>query len=452
LVYAWQTYAGWKAVDNDVERQAGNLAASLAQQSSSSLELTDSVLQRMQFWAALRGIAPPQRPLLRALLWVRISSMRSIRELAFVDPHGRAVVRSGAVPSADTAATERRALAYHATHPSLGPWVTAPASGLQPDGSLTVSRRFNDRRGQMAGIVVATVRIASLQRVYDAVDVGRGGRIVLLLDSGETMLQSPSALARSPVGGTSRVVAFRRVTGFPLVVAIEFASADAFAAWRVASIVDFFGVCGAILTFVLLAGALLAEMKRNVQTREQLALFASFDGLTGLFNRREFDIAIEREWQAGLRDGTPVALLMVDVDSFKSYNDRNGHQLGDAVLRQIALTLRKTCGRPRDVVARYGGEEFVALLSATPLAGAVHLAENVRRGVADCGIEHAASPYAVVTVSVGVATMVPTRDRSSADLIRAADILLYEAKRTGKNRVVAPADSDHLPQTPHAPG
>jgi diguanylate cyclase (GGDEF)-like protein len=473
LVYAWQTYAGWKAVDRDVGRQTGNLAGSLAQQSASSFELTDSVLQRMQFWADLRGVRPPQRQLLRDLLRVRISSMKPIRELAFFDAGGRAVVRSGSAPSAETADTERRAFDYHATHPSLGPWVLAPASAVRPDSLLTVSRRFDDRHGNMAGIVIATIGISSLLPLYDAVDVGPGGRITLILSSGLTVLRSPfgqvlagnelrnddiaararaatsgSFTARSPIDGQTRVVAFRRVAGFPLVVAIGFAAAETFAAWRAASIVGFFGVCGGILTFVLLARALLAEMRRNVRAQEQLALFASHDGLTGLFNRREFDVAIEREWQTGLRDGTPVALLMLDVDSFKAYNDRYGHQLGDEVLRQVAATLRETCGRPRDVVARYGGEEFVALLPATPVDGALHLAENVRRGIADRRIAHAAGEHAVVTVSIGLSTMVPTSERSPADLLRAADMLMYEAKRGGKNRVVSRADRGPMLHVP----
>jgi diguanylate cyclase (GGDEF)-like protein len=473
LLYAWQTYAGWQAVRREVARQTGNLAGSLAQQSASSLELTDSVLQRMQFWAELRGVRPAQRQLLRDLLTVRIPSMKPIRELAFFDARGIAVVRSGSGPSPETAETERRAFEYHAAHPALGPWVLAPASAVRPDSLLTVSRRFNDRRGNMAGIVLATIGISSLRPLYDVVDVGPDGTITVLLSNGATILRSPFGLvlagmqlrsddvaarargaasgsftARSPIDGQNRVVAFRRVAGFPLVVAVGFATGETFETWRVASFIGFFGVCGGILTFVLLARALLAEMQRNVRAQAQLALFASRDGLTGLFNRREFDVAVEREWQAGLRDGTPVSLLMLDVDSFKAYNDRYGHQLGDEVLRQIAMSLREKCTRPHDVVARYGGEEFVALLPATPLDGALHLAENVRSDVADRRIEHAAAELAVVTVSIGVATMVPTADRAPADLIRAADVVLYEAKRAGRNRVESGSDRSPVPHVP----
>jgi diguanylate cyclase (GGDEF)-like protein len=462
LLYGWQTFTDWEAVEREAARQTVNLAESLAQQTSSSLELVDSVLQRMQFWATLRGVRPPQRELLRELLRVRTPSMRPIRELAFFDAAGTAVVRSGAAPSAAIAAAERRALAYHATHASLDPIVFSPESATRSDDVLTVSRRFDDHRGRFAGIVTATIGVASLRPLFNAIDVGRAGAISLLASNGAIVLRRPfghvfpqnahwngdiatraraadagSFTARSPVDGQNRLVAFQRVAAFPLVVAVGFSTTETFAAWRVASVLGLLGVCGGIVTIVLLARALLAQLAGNVRAQAQLSLFASRDGLTGLFNRREFDIAIEREWIAGLRDATPVSLLMLDVDSFKAYNDRYGHQLGDVVLRQIANQLRERCGRPRDVVARYGGEEFVALLPATSLEGARYLADHVRNDVVALHIEHEAAEHAVVTISLGVAAVIPARDGSPADLIRTADVLLYEAKRSGRNRVMS---------------
>jgi diguanylate cyclase (GGDEF)-like protein len=439
-------------------RQTANLAASLAQQTASSLETTDAVLQRMYFWANLRGVAPAQRQLLRDLLSVRTPSMKPIEDLAFFDAAGTAVVRSGPVPSAVTLETERRAFAYHAGHASLDPWVAAPPSSVS-DRAVTLSRRFDDHHGKFGGMVVATISIPSIRRLFDEVDIGHTGVIVLTLRDGATILRRPrralgviadrndeiaaraagasygSLRGRSPIDREDRIVAFRRVDGFPLIIAVAFGTAETVEGWFLSSIVGFLGACAAILTIVLLARALLAELARSARAREQLVQFASRDGLTGLFNRREFDVAIEREWQAGLRDGLPLAVLMLDVDKFKQYNDRFGHQLGDAALTQVATCLRRRCSRPRDVVARYGGEEFIALLPSTSLAGARRLAENVRRDVAGSIVEHGAP----VTVSLGVAEMIPTSERLPADLIRAADQLLYEAKRTGRNKVVSHA-------------
>jgi diguanylate cyclase (GGDEF)-like protein len=244
----------------------------------------------------------------------------------------------------------------------------------------------------------------------------------------------------SPLDGQKRTVTFRRVDGFPLIVVLGFAASDTFAAWRVASIAGFVGVCCILLTIVLLARALLGELARNARAQVQLSIYASHDGLTGIFNRRAFDSAIANEWQAGLRDGTRLALIMLDVDWFKGYNDRYGHQLGDEVLKQVAVCLREQCSRPRDVVARYGGEEFVALLPSTTLEGARHLAEGVRQDVVSRNIAHAGSVLGVVTVSLGVATMIPTSLLAPADLIRAADVLMYEAKRSGRNKVASRED------------
>jgi diguanylate cyclase (GGDEF)-like protein len=463
LLYAWQSFAGWESVNREATRQEVNLAASLAQQTSSSFAMTDSVLQRMYFWANLHGVSPPVRDMLRQILSVRTSSMKLIGELAFVDAAGHAVVRSGPLPSPSTAATERRAFAYHATHPSLAPMVsTPPGASMAPASTITVSRRFNDRHGTFAGIVLATIAGSSLEPSYDAVDVGRHGVITLLLSDGEIVFRRPlglvsegidnrtdsiAKLARvsmtgtvtrvSPLDGQNRMVTFHRVDGFPLIVVLGFAAADTFAAWRIASIAGGVGVGCILLTIVLLARALLAELARNARAQVQLANYASHDGLTGIFNRRAFDAAIAQEWQAGLRDGTRLALIMLDVDWFKGYNDRYGHQLGDEVLEQIAVCLREQCSRPRDVVARYGGEEFVALLPSTTLEGARHLAEGVRRDVVSRNISHAGSVLGVVTVSIGVAAMIPANILTPADLIRAADVLLYEAKRSGRNKVAS---------------
>ena len=461
LLYVWQTAAGWQAVNGQATRQTANLAASLAQQTASSLETTDAVLQRMYFWANLRGVAPPQRQLLRDLLSVRTPSMKSIGDLAFFDASGNAVVRSGRISSRVTMETEQRAFSYHARHASLDPWIVAPASSGSPELDVTLSRRFDDHHGKFGGMVVATINVPSIRRLFDEVDIGRTGVIVLTLQDGTTILRRPrralgvvadhndeiaaralvsisgSLRGRSPIDRQNRIVAFRRVNGFPLIIVVAFGTAETFAGWLLSSIVGLIGACGAILTIVLLARALLAELELNVRAQAQLARLASRDGLTGLFNRRAFDAAIAQEWQAGLRDGTRLALIMLDVDWFKQYNDRYGHQLGDDVLVHVATRLRSRCSRPRDVVARYGGEEFVALLPSTSLDSARRLAESVRRDVAGRNAEPGAGENAHVTVSLGVAAMIPSSERSPADLIRAADVLLYAAKRTGRNRVVS---------------
>jgi diguanylate cyclase (GGDEF)-like protein/PAS domain S-box-containing protein len=163
---------------------------------------------------------------------------------------------------------------------------------------------------------------------------------------------------------------------------------------------------------------------------------ASLDGLTALANRRVFDETIEREWRRAMRERTPLGLLLMDIDMFKNYNDALGHPAGDDCLRRVARCLAEVVQRPGDLVARYGGEEFVALLPITDEAGAQHIAHRIAEAVAKCAVAHPASTVGpLVTLSVGIASMVPIPNSDPEILIGAADGALYEAKRKGRNRV-----------------
>jgi diguanylate cyclase (GGDEF)-like protein len=167
----------------------------------------------------------------------------------------------------------------------------------------------------------------------------------------------------------------------------------------------------------------------------QLEQISKFDSLTGVHNRRSFDAAIEGEWRRAVRLGTPLSLMVLDLDRFKDFNDLYGHPAGDECLRQVAHLLRDSLQRVSDLVARYGGEEFVVVLPNTWLAGAADLAERIRSGVQGLAITHGATERGVVTVSLGVACMVPTPASGPSTLVEAADAALYRAKREGRNRV-----------------
>lgn len=173
-----------------------------------------------------------------------------------------------------------------------------------------------------------------------------------------------------------------------------------------------------------------------------LRSMALMDGLTGVANRRKFDEDILAAWRLCFREQKPLSLIMVDVDYFKRYNDRYGHQAGDGCLKSVAQALSETVRRPYDLVARYGGEEFACVLPNTVLSGAVEIAERMQERVRTMGIEHSASDVnRVVTISLGVATLTPTRDLEFQALIEAADKQLYEAKKAGRARVCSCAMS-----------
>jgi diguanylate cyclase (GGDEF)-like protein/PAS domain S-box-containing protein len=181
------------------------------------------------------------------------------------------------------------------------------------------------------------------------------------------------------------------------------------------------------------AEAALAEL---AEKNAQLSYLSSHDELTGLYNRRYFDLQLDREWRRAARHGEDLALILIDIDHFKDYNDHYGHQAGDLCLRQIAQLLAAGLKRPGDFIARYGGEEFVAVLPDTSPAGACRIAEAMRQAVQAAHYPHARSPVAgCVTISLGIGAVRPSAAQSPAPLVAAADRALYAAKQGGRNRV-----------------
>lgn len=187
----------------------------------------------------------------------------------------------------------------------------------------------------------------------------------------------------------------------------------------------------------------LAEREEELRiANEHLDELASLDGLTGLANRRGFDRQLETEWRRAAERNDPIALMMIDIDHFKLYNDRYGHVSGDTCLRSVGETLSLVTLETAVLVARYGGEEFALLLPGLDRERAASLAEEARRSIEELFITHAEAPCGHVTVSVGVEAVVPVQGQGAADLVEAADGALYAAKRRGRNRVVAHGPSE----------
>lgn len=176
------------------------------------------------------------------------------------------------------------------------------------------------------------------------------------------------------------------------------------------------------------------DLKLKSDELERLSLL---DGLTNIPNRRYFDDFYERVDKASIRQSESMAIMMIDIDFFKPYNDHYGHWQGDECLREIALALSSAVKRPSDMVARYGGEEFVVLLKGTDEDGASQVAQTLIDAVAECKIVHEFSPVGqFVTISIGVAFRAAGGDISREDLLKRADDKLYEAKERGRNRFV----------------
>lgn len=170
----------------------------------------------------------------------------------------------------------------------------------------------------------------------------------------------------------------------------------------------------------------------------ELQRLAALDGLTRLANRRRFDEYLAQEWKRHVREQLPLSLILCDIDYFKRHNDTYGHLAGDECLKQVAQAMNAAVKRPADLTARYGGEEFVVVLPNTDQHGAAHVARRIQEHIQRLHIPHASSSVSqYVTLSIGVATIVPTNDISAEILIDAADNALYEVKEHGRNAILA---------------
>ena len=183
------------------------------------------------------------------------------------------------------------------------------------------------------------------------------------------------------------------------------------------------------------------EELMNVLTRleeinQRLEHLSLLDGLTGVANRRLFDRTLYSEWRRAIRYGTPISLIMADIDEFKKYNDFYGHPSGDECLKRVAGAMQVNVKRAGEIVARYGGEEFAVVLPNTDMRGAAAVGEILRKAVETLEIQHGpAALHRLVTISLGVASAVPQRTDTSTELVEDADRALYQAKQAGRNRV-----------------
>jgi diguanylate cyclase (GGDEF)-like protein len=203
-------------------------------------------------------------------------------------------------------------------------------------------------------------------------------------------------------------------------------------------------ILGAVGIFTMFPVAALLEEREELKdslaaSEARYRSLAHADELTGLFNRRAFNLQLERAWADAQADARSLALVLVDADLFKQYNDVYGHLQGDDCLRDLAGIIFETAEQAGGIAARFGGEEFALILPGTPQERALEVAEEIRCATEILAIHHPTSPFGVQTVSVGVASLAPVDGQVAMHLVRLADEALYNAKLLGRNQVAAAA-------------
>jgi len=477
VVAIWESWSSRQYHLHDKEIAMSNLAQTLSSQAQASIKQADTVLFSLVNRLETNGMGYDQLPGLQLLLKAQRNELVQLHGLFIYDEKGEWVVNSSGITPPNANNADREYFIFHRDHPEraphIGPSIQSRSTG---EWVIPVSRRINHPDGSFAGVVLATLYLDHFLQLYNSIDIGGNGVINLISADARIVVRRPfneaeigTSLANAPlftqflpqgnsgtatvksyVDGVERVVGFRRVDEYPLIIFAALNKNEVLAGWRQESLLSaaivslllvILGVLGYRLIRLMkqqnhVQNQLLGAQDKLIEANRTLELLALEDALTGLANRRQFDLVIHAEMGRAKRGLGSFALLLIDVDHFKRFNDQYGHLAGDECLRIISAIISANITRPGDLAARYGGEEFAVVLPGTDYVGAFLVAEKIRRAVQQAGIEHNENTEGTVTVSLGVSACIPSSQESPDDLIGAADKALYVAKTSGRNMSV----------------
>jgi diguanylate cyclase (GGDEF)-like protein len=443
------------------KQASSNLVASVASDIDRNIELYDLSLQEVVDGLKLPGLDRLSSDMRSAVLFDRATTGKDLGPILVLDCIGNVTIDSQSAHPQPMNYSDRDFFRAHVGTQDAGLFVSRPWIG--PDGQylISLSRRIIGADGKFDGVVVGSMRVSYFDNLARRFKLGSGDSIMLLRGDGVIMVRAPheasvigtdfsgsSIFAHYPavrsgsfdvtsrLDGVDRLVVFQQVGDRPLLITGGTALKNVFAGWWhdltiIGSLV--LALCAITMTlFVFLARTL----RQCADAERRLATIASTDALTGLSNRRRFDEALEAEWRKAERQNSPISLIMVDADHFKAYNDAHGHQAGDAALASIARCIAEGPRHKADIAARYGGEEFAVLLPHHTLEGALAVAEEIRASVLALRAQQQGRPDATPTISAGIAAMIPMPGLTPQDLVKSADLALYEAKRQGRDCAV----------------
>jgi diguanylate cyclase (GGDEF)-like protein len=434
-----------------------NLAAGIDADISRNIELYDLSLRNVASNLVMPEIRGVSREIQHLILFDHAATAKHFGAIQVFDAQGKLTHDAASLDPAPEDRGDEEYFKVHRADPDVGLYMSRPMP-RRGAYSIVLSRRINDTDGGFLGVVVGSIRFTYFHDLFgrlilhpgDTITVLRRDRTIIMRTPfdmdviGKNLAERPNWSADNlkagaayagvgPVDPTPRLYVrsgstnlFFVVVGKPLASILNL--------WH-REVLRIGAVMLVLILFVIGTTLFLArEIGRRAEAERKLEELATTDALTGLKNRRKFDSEIELEWRRAARDQTPVAMLMIDADRFKAYNDTHGHQAGDQALAGIAICISNSVRRPGDCPARYGGEEFAVLLPGLSAVKALAVAESIRLKV-----EGWAEDPGVTTVSIGVASMTPAAPLSWSDLIEAADKALYAAKANGRNQSVVAA-------------
>lgn len=427
-----------------------NLASGVDSDINRNIELFDLTLRAAASNMILPEIKELSKPILHLILFDRAASAKHFGALQVFDAAGQLTIDASSLDPQPENRSDEEYFQVHRDNPDSGLFISKPILH-RGASAIVLSRRITGDDGSFLGVVAGSIRFSYFHDLFGRLSLGPDDTITVLRSDRTVIMRRPfdpgiigtnladraswnpanmnsgSYAGTGPVDSMPRLYVRHNGAG-PLNVVVGKPLDSILSLWRTEAI-RIAAIVAALIVFVLGVTLFLArEIGRRAQAEEKLEELATTDALTGLTNRRKFDASIDAEWRRATRQQTPLALLMIDADHFKVYNDTFGHQAGDEVLIGIAICISDSVRRAGDCAARYGGEEFAVLLPALSAQQALDVAETIRLKV------HQWSEH--TSVSIGVASVTPDVTRDWSELIGAADKALYAAKAGGRNRCV----------------
>jgi diguanylate cyclase (GGDEF)-like protein len=431
-----------------------NLAAGIDADISRNIELYDLSLRAVVSNIVLPEITSVSKPILHLILFDHAATAKYFGAIQVFDAEGRLTIDASSLDPSPEDRSDEEYFRVHRDNPDQGLFISRP---MLHHGTyaIVLSRRISGADGRFLGAVVGSIRFSYFHEMFERLNLDADDTITVLRRDRTIIMRRPFDLdvigtnlaerprwnpTSLPDGGSYSGVGpvdsiprlyVRRKSASPLYVVVGKPIDSILNLWRKQAI-KIGAIMLALIAFVLVGALFLArEIGRRAQAENRLEELATTDALTGLKNRRKFDATIEIEWRRAMRYGTPISLLMIDADHFKTFNDTYGHQAGDQVLIGVAICISDSVQRAGDCAARYGGEEFAVLLPGQSATGALAIAETIRLKVQDWSDDPA-----VVTVSIGVASVTPVAPMDWPGLVSSADKALYAAKSGGRNQCV----------------